>query len=410
MSHTPPSPNEILSKTDHGDDMQKRLRYQSTYASIISLLMFQPDSIVEEVYCELHEDILVKFKNGKFAGIQVKTRNLDLGPLRLNDPEVQKSIIRFIKLELGFIDYFERFTIATNVGFSKEKNKNLRVLTELAISNPTELLKARSASKKWIKGIAKQANCTDQEVIDVLKKTKLIGNISSMEDIPIKLERELATISDLKSQTLGVLNNIAGQLILKHFNAASLGGSSSVSVLYILSKNPEKDEELSVIQGKKITKNCIDNIIRKANSQPISLFIKDGQGLDNFPNGSSRLEKKMDAGGISYENIQLVKDQIFSLENHAASWLYKYDSKQAAHQYDQIKLIVQNECQEAHDENMSTELYGQKMLIKVRERLRNRYGSEKPIFFDCQYDHLLGMAGVLTEECKIWWSNKFDIK
>src|SRR4051812_28332813 len=109
-------PNEVISTSDPGDDIQRRFRYQNTYAAILSMNMFEAEPIIDEVYCELHEDVLLKLKSGKFAGVQVKTREIHLGPLKLGDDEIKKSIKRFLQLESKFKDKFEFYTIATNVG------------------------------------------------------------------------------------------------------------------------------------------------------------------------------------------------------------------------------------------------------------------------------------------------------
>ncbi|MFX0136415.1 MAG: hypothetical protein ACFFDN_22425, partial [Candidatus Hodarchaeota archaeon] len=133
--------------------------------------------------------------------------------------------------------------------------------------------------------------------------------------------------------------------------------------------------------------------------------------LSSFPLGTKKLELKMDAGGISYDNIRLQKDNKFSAENHFVTWVYKENVNKAEKKYNQIQLIIRNESQEVYDENFDdNELFGIKMLIDLRKRLRIRYNSEKSSFFDCKYEHLLGMTAILTEECKIWWSKKFEIK
>jgi hypothetical protein len=66
-----------LNTEDPGDDIQRRFRYQSTYAAILSSSMLQDDSKIEEVFCELHLNILLKLMDGKFHGVQVKTRQLN---------------------------------------------------------------------------------------------------------------------------------------------------------------------------------------------------------------------------------------------------------------------------------------------------------------------------------------------
>lgn len=407
----PNKPDIVVSKTDKGDDIQRRFRYQCTYAAILSLYMFETDSIIEEVYCEMHEDILLKLKSGKFCGIQVKTRENHLGPFNLDDSEIKKSIIRFIQHESKFEDKFEYYTIATNAGFSKDKNKCINSLIELARKDDiTELLKPRSKSKAWIQGIAKDANCNEKKVIKVLSRLRLYGAISSIDDIQFKLTQKLAELLQLGNETLGSLKILSDNLILMHIKASSLANQSILSEYFILCKDPEEEELKAIISGKKVTRKSIEDIILKFQAEPITLIIKDSTGIPEIT-GVKKLEKKMDAGGISYDNIQLAKDQKYSSESLAASWIHKFDQNEAEKRYDQVKLIINNECQEAFDESLKpTELFGTEMLISVRKRLKDRYFREKESFFDCKYDHLLGVAAILTEECKVWWSQKFDIK
>jgi len=67
-----PNPEDVLSQRDPGDDMQRRLRYQAAYGALICLeLMDEIDCA--QVFCEHHEDFLIKKLSGKYTGIQVKT-------------------------------------------------------------------------------------------------------------------------------------------------------------------------------------------------------------------------------------------------------------------------------------------------------------------------------------------------
>ena len=49
------------------------------------------------------------------------------------------------------------------------------------------------------------------------------------------------------------------------------------------------------------------------------------------------------------------------------------------------------------------------MLMDIRRRLKKCFEDEKDNLFGIRYEHLSGFVGLLTEECKVWWSEKFDI-
>ena len=404
-------PNEILSANDPGDDVQRRFRYQSTYAAVLSLHMCKEDSPIEELYCELHEDILLKFKDGKFGGVQVKTRERHLGPLDLNCEEIKKALKRFVGLDLLFPSTFSSFTIATNVGFSKTKDKCIETIHDLAKDGDTgTLLKKRSKSKLLISQIAKDHSCSEDQVISVLGRLRLFGSISSIEDIKTNLTQKVADTLNLKGQTLGVINAIVDKLILKHIDAASLSNGASHSEYFVLSNEPKDEAIKAVIQNKRLTKQIVLDIVKQQLAEPVTLFIKDSGGIPRLSGSGQKLAAKMDAGGISLENIELAKDQKYSFEALTLTWLYKYPEDEANKRYDQVISIVKNQCQESFDEAFKDEqLFGIDMLRLTRGKIRTRYMGQESDFFDCKYEHLLGVAGVLTEDCKVWWSKHFTL-
>tara|TARA_R110001606_G_scaffold71247_9_gene163301 strand:+ start:30313 stop:30480 length:168 start_codon:yes stop_codon:yes gene_type:complete len=50
------------------------------------------------------------------------------------------------------------------------------------------------------------------------------------------------------------------------------------------------------------------------------------------------------------------------------------------------------------------------MYKGLRERLSERVTSQSQPLFGATEEHLVGAAGILTEECSVWWSNKFELK
>ncbi len=399
------------SQNDPGDDTLKRYRYQCTYAALLSIGIIKESTIINKVYCEHHEDVLIKLSNGKFSGIQIKTRNLNLGAFDANDEAIVKSTKRFIELDIQFPNQFQSFVLATNVGFLKKENaKGLDfILTQLkenkAISNGN--------IKKWIKKFATQLGTTEAIVKSVLKKINLKSDIGSIETIDVTLLRELGELKQLDDATYAELKSITDKLILHHINASSLKYRDPLHEHFVLNTNPEKEEAKEKITGKSIDEGIVLGIIDEVLTDKVKIHLKDNMPTDL--SSTKKLEIKLDAGGVSYDNLELLKDNKSSMEFKLASWIHKYSEKTARERYNQIKTIVQTECQNAHDtnitgdEDMTKPTNGTKMLIQIRKELKDRYKSDKTSFFDCIPEHLYGMAAILTEECKIWWSEKFKI-
>ena len=118
----------------------------------------------------------------------------------------------------------------------------------------------------------------------------------------------------------------------------------------------------------------------------------------------------MATGDISAENILMFKDLKFSTEYLLAQWLGKNGSSKAETQFTHVSSIVRNECLEAYDASYENgKPFGAKMLLDIRKRLREKFMNDPGQFLGCQYEHMLGTAGILTEMCDIWWSEKFQI-
>jgi len=112
-----------------------RYRYQAGYAALVSLGLLDDPPEYEEVFCEHHEDTLIKQSGDKFVGIQVKTREIGQEPFKSNDEQIINTIKRFVEQFVNFPGYYVRFVIATNHGFwanKKDNTKNLHHMLEVA--------------------------------------------------------------------------------------------------------------------------------------------------------------------------------------------------------------------------------------------------------------------------------------
>lgn len=407
-------PDQILSHNDKGDDTLRRYDYQKVYTAIVALQLLKQNTSVDEVFCEQFEDVLVKLKNGKFVGIQVKTQELDLGEFNSGDKAIVKSLTRFVELELLFSGCFERYTIATNTGFSKTTNhhKNIHHLIKLAKEGKKEeLMKARSLGKKIITQISKSCKCENDVVIDVLSKVSVHSKYASLQKAYLFLNDELSRIEPVKGQTMGVIESVSDRIYSLISKASALTVNGNDVSVFIGTESPENKQNEEIIAGKRIDKKILERIIEDEVAHPVNLYLKDKPKILDIKKTMERLALKMDAGGISSDNVFLAKDYKYSTETHLISWLHKQTPQEADRRYNQVRLAVKTECQEAYDEEKKPDGdFGEEMLKNLRKRLRNRRIDEPDLFFQCGYEHLLGMAGILTEDCEVWWSKKFKIQ
>ncbi len=414
------SPNQEISTSDPGDDVQRRFRYQAAYAAFLSLQLLDEDSEFQEIYCEQHEDALIRKKNEKFIGAQVKTRLPGKDPYKSNDEEIISSIVRFIDLHEKYPEQFDLFVIATNHAFWNEEKsdpKNIKYILTLAKSAENLDEKSKKNLEKTVKNIlaackAKKIDITAETITKVLSKIEIEDDLPKFEDVELRLGKAIQQYyPESKDANLGILISVAKELINLMLEASSLANNSPLQIYFAFCQNPKKSRDLSTIEGKRIDPSKVHEIVKKCKSSNVLLQALKTVSIDSLPKDTNLVDLKMTKGGVPYTNIELTKDHKYSTELILDTWLYKFGVKKANERFDHLKTIVANECAEAFDNSYKEDKpFGQAMLSDLRKRLRGRLEKERHLFFECEYEHLLGMAGILTEMCEVWWSDRFDVE
>ncbi len=410
-------PNTKVDTKDPGDIVQNRFRFQAAFAGYTSLRLLGNNSEYECVYCEQLEDVLVKLKNGLFTGIQVKTKDKSQGPFRFNDDEIMQSIKRFVKHELEFPDSFSNYIISTNAGFTSGTNDdNLKLILETVKKHKasTKCLKELDFSQKLEK-LSKLANCKKSLSLSVLNKLGVI-DWADLDNYKTILAHDIGVITGNAHQPSFILEAIAEELITLTSKAACRSTDLTEPSYYKLLRAPEAAISDSVLANKRISLDMVDACLNKHLHSVITLQSIGPSPILLKPKGTKIMEIKMKEGCVSAENIELMKDNNYSARRLFIGWLYKWGKTEAERQADHLSLLVRNDCQEAKDsaENEASKrgaaAYGAEMLQDIRERLRKSHSTLLSGYEDLQYPHLLGIAGVLTEECKLWWSKQFPIE
>lgn len=404
------SPIEALGTSDPGDDVQRRFRYQAIFTAKLALGMLIERTGIVEIYCEHHDDVIVRLSTGKFQACQIKTRDPGLGPFKSSDPAMVNTISRFVGLETQFPGHFEKFVIAVNCGFwsaEADSQQNLHCFIASACSAINDRRKpTRGTLAEVLQQIKSELHCEVETILQVICKIQPHDGFPSFSSAPKELVYDIGSSLNQET-TLDRLCFAADQLVGLILKASSLAIESSLTFYFAFLKEPLQTQAQERIAGKRITKTTIEDLLTNAIGRPPLLT---SDGVPRLTTGFSNAEVKMTAGSISQENIESIRGFQNSLEVLLDSWGYKYSFDEAQRRYNNLRLIVREQCLDAETKTRIPHgTYGNQMLTVVRDNLKQRYQMGMSEFGGCKYEHLLGVVGDLTEDCTVWWSNKFEI-
>lgn len=120
--------------------------------------------------------------------------------------------------------------------------------------------------------------------------------------------------------------------------------------------------------------------------------------------------RKLAKGGVEAARVTNIEDRVRSFEALFLEWSRKYGVDEAKKRYNNVLAAVQFEAAEAHaDAEKRGEPYGSAMFGALAQRLMARARDDRDQLYGCRPEHLIGAAGVLTQQCKTWWSPRFNV-
>lgn len=406
------SPDLTLSKTDPGDEVQKRFRYQHTYTALIAIQMFAGNLPYKEIMCELHEDILGVCSDGKFEGIQVKTKQINDGEFELNDEAITKSLIRFIKLYNDFPGKFKKFIFVSNCPIRDDSTgKSLINLVKQSqnVLKDSKIPFTPSTLEKYIEILCEKTSLSREIVIEVLALVKTqVG--PSMDDIESKiLTDHLGSLKECSNTLLPQLRIILDSIINKVYFASSKRTLNPIKDYIALTDGNFELLEYVEINTKRITKDTIRKVLREDVNKNLFLKSRNGFPESDFSKQNSNLMKhKMHCGMIDGDSIEIMDDLMSSAEDYFFEKYYKTNNPpKTIDELDQIRTIILNQANEAKSRCKNKEkIYGTIMLHSIEDRLEKITEKRSEHVYYCPYEILKGLVGILTNECKIAFSEE----
>jgi Cap4 dsDNA endonuclease len=410
------SPDTVLDKVDPGADVASRFNYQHCYAAINAIRLITDNPNIAEVICENHEDFLVKKAVGKFIGTQIKTRALTQPPFKSSDGQIKSALTRFCILDTKFPESFDEFDFTTNHTFwtEAESGNNLPwLLSGIRERGGIKGLRAANPLRKFVEEIAAESGLKPTEVAATLQKTFVRAYESDIASIRGHVREALSECPGVSELPYSIVVQIADAIIALARDASMKTLKGPIADLYAPGTDLMKAIDDQQLSGKRISKADVVAIIEnfKNNSQPY-------QDLDlatlitpsDVPSDLVLAVRKLAQGGVETARVTTIKDLVRSFEFLFLRWSRKYGVEEATKRHNNVFGVVQFEAAEAkvHAEKTG-EPYGSVMYAILFDRLNNRAKQDSDQLYKCRPEHLLGATGLLTQQCKTWWSSKFDV-
>lgn len=412
MSEKILSPDKTIDKSDPGDELQRNIRYQNACAVIILIETYVGKHSYVAIWCEQHDDVLGERLDGLFDFYQIKTRKPENGYWQNNHDEVKNSLKKFVSHNKKFPEKVGKFYFVSNAEFldstAKDKIGNSPIrLIKAIIEEKNNKTPICDELQKTITKLSKHCDCNENELKKVLLNTEFIRSPERDSYESIISHDFLPQINLCDSLYRPEINALRDELIHKVFKASSLSVDSAEKHWYCVhgdfSKNP-------YLKAKRISLESFEILIQSHQSVPLRFAkVVKTYPLNSSSSNMSKLEKKFHYAGLS-EYLETMQNRMLAAELKLLE-LANRNPETYEEKVNQITALVKGECDESSLQSKTlTPPYRENMLRILFERLRKTSEKRPHMIFNQEYEFLVGVAGILTNECAVWWSEKFDLE
>lgn len=399
-----PTPEDTLARGDPGDETADRFRFQYTWAAVVCCMLLDDTEDVEEIFCEHHEDVLLKHKDGCFTGHQVKTRADDQPPWKTGDEAVRSACVRFAKLESEYPGRFRSFQFLTNHPLHVASSGTSLPHVLQTVKDVATLTDLPSVVGSRISRIAREAEVSEPIVFAAMKKTVARSDLPKLHDAAMRLIDTLSQCwAPAGDCSYDAVRRAARALIEECGRASSLDHEQLLPAYVIATATPE-EAIANRIDGKRMTLARVEAVLEQGRDSTATLdgdptlCVHPGEGSTDL------LHKKLDAGGFSATSRNSAEDLRDKADYLGIRWTKQHGNTKGLARYDHIRTLVLSDAGRAFDASKTdADGFGPTMRDDLRRRFRQRR-DEGDQLFDASDDHLEGIAFSLTGQCKIVWS------
>jgi len=433
---------------DVGDETQLRFRYQNAYGVLILIGMKRGSYVFDKLLCEYHDDFIGISQN-HICSFQVKTRIPEHGFWKNHTTEFIDAVKKFIALESHYQGAIQKYYFVSNANVLaantniREKHKSPAFLLDAISSAKTVDDLAPLAARAFstiINKIKTQKNkqskksspATDDTALNKNEKTLTINSSTRENEILFRVLKKLIivpgpSLCDYESVIVDLLGNVAkSKLGTEPRNIRD----ELIHKIYVASAKSLPPEKRYIFPsgGKDFADPLFDSKIVSVSDLDEALYCTDSQTLFRFsPTGEEHFlatkrnpvhfDKKMQKGGIGENHLDTMRRRKISAEKHFLELQAKKKGaeldefeKELNHLDQKIRGVCDDVLLEIETQGSNYEMpYGLKMLQKVQDDIKMLVKEHPESVCNFDYESLMGVTGLLTESCSVWWSPKFTI-
>jgi Cap4 dsDNA endonuclease len=404
----------VRDDSDPGDATARNYRYQHAYGVILLVAAKRGLKPYVAVWCEHHEDFLAERDDGLFDAYQIKTSRPERGGWRLTDDDLTKSISRFIDLVNAFGERIGDLFFVSNTEFdevtpeSKDTKRRGRCprLFLLHVRGCATRSEIAAPFDDAFDRLMATCGCDADQLFSVLKRMNLVVG-PTRNDFDASLSHEhIARLDDCRALNAAQLDSLRDELVAVVCRASSLHVTDPVRHLRSLIE-PREDDPVLIAKRLVVAETVVCQPpaalaipFRFAGEPTLTL----GSGL-----ATNTIDLKLTDGGLA-DQIEYMRQRALGSE-----YTLMEDAIQRPAAFpellQQIEQRVHGELCEAYlHARQRPAPYGAAMLIDVQARLRRLAEHHASEVGGHSYDCLIGVAGLLTDECRTWWGPRFPIQ
>lgn len=392
--------------SDRGDETQRAFRYQNAYGVILLAAGLRGTTKMTALWCEHHEDILVERPDSMYEAYQVKTKSS--GDLRIADDDFRKTVRRFAELEAKHGPYIYRYVLVSNclpyVAAKGTKNEDKIRNSPLKLVMAAKLAaSARSIESPFQKTFSELValGIDETHLFSVLRRLDFSRGpgLNDFEDSIVA--SHLPGIPGCNRLSVPELAAIRDELIQKVWQASSLHIDGPGKHLDIIGPDgrpasEKKAKRISLEDARFVISERLSYVFRYSSD---ALEVNYGAGKSKM----AVLREKMNYGGVGQHFPYVEAKAIAAEERLMEQGVSK--PEEALERIGQIEKVVLSECHEANieAEMQPEEKRGITMLSSLVSRFRVLSKSDPQKVLEQPYEVLVGLAGLLSGECKVWW-------
>lgn len=394
---------------DRGDDTQERFRYQAAIGVTLLAKGLKHQDLLS-VWCEHHDDFLLEKIDGSYVAVQVKTDAKEGNQWRLSHDALLGSIARFCELESKHGDEISAYVFASNTACyipdsSVTKNETLASSPARLIAASIFVDKYEQLPEPYLSAFKKLSEATKADcdvLLRVLQKLEFQQGPTLRDYEAVIASNVVPYLPDCQGLSATKSRLLRDQLIAKVQDACRLKKEGIDGVLSFIQSNGQPE---AVLRNKCITLAAFSSIIGEAKS-PSFKFVDCGltQPMINNNERTEVLGKKLAKAFIGGQ-LESLLYRMHGAESRLIERAHTHpeDFEQFSVQLQGAVLTTCKDAEASAHSITSAVDKGPHVYNMVLQKLGYLAESKPHVVLDEPLDTLMGVAGMLSGECKFAW-------